>query len=139
MSYSPLYLPSSVPQWGIFLGVVFVIIGYVEKSERWNTTGWMILIVTGLFSLFFNLFGGLMPDENISETALNILKASGWLSSAGAFLAAITLYFRYLKSRSYKVLAVLTIIFFILIFFQFNYITRSQKMADKVQQKEQIR
>jgi uncharacterized membrane protein len=131
MTYSQLYLPASIPQWEIFLGIVFVIIGYIDKKEIWTIAGWIALIVTGFTSLFFNLFGGFVPEENTTMSAINSLKAAGWLAVMGGGLAAITLLFQKTKRRSYRILAILTIIYFILVFFQFNYLTHSQNNARK--------
>ena len=131
MSYSQLYFPSNIPQWGIFLGIAGTIIGYVEKKAFWNYAGWITLIITGLISLYFNLFGGLVAGENIPETALISLRSTGWQSVTGGALAAVSLYFMRSGRKSYKYLSVLTLIYFMLVFFSFNYISRSQKMVKK--------
>jgi len=140
MTYNQLYLPASIPQWEIFLGIVCVIIGYIEKKEWWMTAGWIILMTTGLTSLAFNLFGGLsgQPEGNISDSAIAALIATGWQSAIGGAIAAASLVFQRLKNRYFKFLAVLTLLYFMLIFFQFNNLTRSQSMVAKpVNQQEQ--
>ena len=59
MTNAQLYLPTVLPQWGIFAGVVLLTIGYVDKRELWTFIGWITLILAGLTSLYFNLFGGI--------------------------------------------------------------------------------
>jgi hypothetical protein len=133
MTYNQFYFAASIPQWEIFLGVVCVIIGYIEKKELWMTAGWIIFIVTGLTSLSFILFEGLgtQPDKSISESAVNSLTAVGWHCATGAVLGVASLLFQRLKTRYFRFIAILTIIYFMLIFFQFNHIMRSQSMVKK--------
>lgn len=130
MTYSEFYYPAIIPQWLIFLGVITVIVGYVDKKEFWTRIGWIIFIITGLISLYFNLFGSFSIEENMSF-AVTSLKTSGWLCLAGGVLAAITLFFQRTKRRNYKMLAVLTLVYFMLIFFQFNHLTSSLNMVKK--------
>ena len=135
MTYSQFYLPANIPQWGIFLGVVFVIVGYIEKKETWALAGWLVLITTGLTSLGFNLFGGLVynPEEQLTSSSTSTLITCGWMSVAGGCLAAVSLFFQMTKKKSYRILAILTVIYFMLIFFQFNALTRSQTGLKKSQ------
>jgi drug/metabolite transporter (DMT)-like permease len=137
MTYSQFYYPTVVPQWLIFLGVVAIIAGYVDKKEFWTRTGWIIFIIAGLTSLYFNLFGDFSAEENVSS-AVASLKTSGWLCFTGGILAAIALFFQRTKRKNYKVLAVLILIYFMLIFFQFNHLSSSLKMVKKsLQETEQ--
>lgn len=133
MTFNQIYLPASIPQWGIFIGVVCVIIGYIEKKERWMTAGWIILIATGLTSLAFNLFGGftVQSDNQNEGSAITTLMAIGWQSAIGGALAAASIIFQRLKNRYFKFLAILTLIYVMLIFFQFNQLMRSESMVNK--------
>lgn len=130
MTYSPFYFPAVIPQWLIFLAVVAIVVGYVDKKDFWTRIGWIIFILAGLTSLYFNLFGRFADEENVSF-AVNSLKTSGWLCSTGGALAAIALFFQRTKRKNYKVLAVLVLIYFMLLFFQFNHLASSQKMVKK--------
>jgi hypothetical protein len=133
MTYNQFYFAASIPQWEIFFGVACVIIGYIEKKERWMTAGWIIFFVTGLTLLSFNLSEGLgaQPDKSISESAVNSLTTAGWQCATGAVLGAASLLFQRLKTRYFKFIAILTIIYFMLVFFQFNHIMRSQSKVKK--------
>jgi len=122
MQTSELYLPMLVPSWGIFIGIALVIIGFIDKKARFTYSGWGVLIASGLFSLYCNLFqvdpAHFVDNAPLKETAA-LLVASGWLNVAGAFLALASLLFFYFKKRRYLLLAVLTICFFSIQFFQF--------------------
>jgi hypothetical protein len=131
MTFNQFYLPASIPQWGIFLGVVGVIIGYIEKKERWMTAGWIVLIVTGLTSLGFNLIGGIHLEEGVPDSAGKALIATGWQCAIGGALAAASLFFQRIKNRYFKFLAILTLLYCMLTFFQFNQLMRSESMVTK--------
>lgn len=142
MEYNLIYLPSIIPQWEIFVGIVCVIIGYVEKKEKWMSTGWIILIATGLTSVAFNLFGGFnhQAESNIPGSAISALLTIGWQSAMGGAIALMSILFQRMKNKYFKFIALLTLICFMLIFFQFNHLTRSQSMVTKsVKQNEQSR
>lgn len=122
MQTPELYFPMLVPLWGIFIGIALVIIGFVDKKARFTYFGWGVLMAMGVFSLYCNLFqvnpAHFADNEKFRETA-QLLVASGWLNLAGAFLALASLLFFYFKKRRYLLLAVLTILFFSIQFFQF--------------------
>ena len=138
MTYSHYYLAANIPQWGIFLGIVCVIIGYIEKKDRWMTAGWMLLIVTGLTSLTFNLFGSLriQNEGNISASAVSQLRATSLQSIVGGVLAAASFLFQLRKNKYFKILAILTLLYFMLVFFQFNQLMRSESMITKPMNQE---
>lgn len=122
MQTHELYLPMLVPLWGIFIGIVLVIIGFADKKAKFTYGGWGTLMANGLISLYFNLFqinpAQFVDNGQLKETA-ELLVASGWLNVAGAFLALASLLFFYFKKRRYLLLAALTILFFSIQFFQF--------------------
>ncbi len=139
MTYNQLYLAASIPQWGIFIGFVLVIIAYIDKKEKWMTAGWIILIATGLISLYFNLTattGSLIDDRTSSLTA------TGWQCVTGAALAGAALLFQHKKNRYFTVLAVLTLLYFMLVFFQFNRImrqdTKEKQSTEQINMKDKI-
>jgi len=48
MINTDLYLPTVLPQWGIFTGVVLLTVGFIEKKGISTILGWIVLIITGL-------------------------------------------------------------------------------------------
>jgi len=119
MTSAQLYLPTVLPQWGIFAGVVLITVGYVDKKYLWTRLGWIVLITTSLIALYFNLFGGLNALAEKSETAIkaSLLISTGWQTVAGGALAIVSLMMLQFKKKRYSLLAILTLIYFFLTFF----------------------
>jgi hypothetical protein len=111
-----------IPLWGIFIGIALIIIGYADKKSSFTYTGWIVLLINGLISLYFNLFeinlGHFADNPSFLETA-GFLKTTGWLNVAGAGLSLASLLFFRFKKKRYMLLAVLTILFFSVLFFQY--------------------
>lgn len=122
MQTHELYLPMLIPLWGIFIGIALIIIGFVDKKQLFTYAGWSVFILIGLISLYYNLFAIhtalYAEDLKMKETA-EILVASGWLNVMGGGLALASLLFYYFRKKRYMVLAVLTILFFSIQFFQY--------------------
>ena len=137
MSISQLYLPTVIPQWGIFAGVVLITIGYVDKKNILTRIGWITLVATGLTALYFNLFGGLEVYAQKSETNYyaSHLIATGWQASAGVLLAIVSLLMFHFKSKRYTLLSVLAIIYFILTFFLYLQISDKSEIKIKADPK----
>ena len=136
------YLPTVLPQWGIFAGVVLLTIGYVDKRNLWTLLGWTTLILAGLTSLYFNLFGGLstLGESTGQEITLGLITSTGWQSATGGVLALSSLLLYLYKSKRYPILGILTIIYFILIFFLYTQVSalsgKRNKTEIKTHQKE---
>jgi hypothetical protein len=64
--------------------------------------------------------------SQLRETAVLLLSA-GWLNVAGIFLALTSLLFFYYKNKRYMLLAVLTVIFFSVQFFQYYSLIQKPK------------
>ena len=130
MTNAQLYLPTLLPQWGIFAGIALIIVGYVDKKNLWTRIGWIVLIATGLTALYFNLLGGLqaLPDSNAS---VSLLIATGWQTAVGGVLAIASLLMFHYKSKRYALLAVLTLLYFTLIFFLYSQVSDSKDIKIK--------
>jgi len=130
MQTHELYIPMLVPLWGIFIGIALVVIGFTDKKALFTYLGWSFLIATGLVSLYFNLFhinlAHFTENSSLLETA-GYLVASGWLNVAGAALALASLLFFYFRKKRYLLLAVLTILFFAIQFFQYYSLIQKPK------------
>lgn len=133
MTSTQLYLPTVLPQWGIFAGVVLITIGYVDKKHLWTRLGWIVLIATSLTAIYFNLFGGLNALAQNSETATttSLLISTGWQTAAGGALAIVSLMMLQFKKKRYSLLAVLTLIYFILTFFLYSQVSGSSEIKIK--------
>ena len=122
MQNQELYLPMLIPFWGIFSGIALVVIGFVDKKPAFTYSGWGLLIVVGLISLFYNLLqinpASYQDNDQMRETATILVKA-GYLNLAGSALAICSMLFYRYKNRRYLLMAVLTILFFAIQFFQY--------------------
>lgn len=116
MTNAQLYLPTILPQWEIFLGVVLVIVGYVEKKGLLTYLGWIVLIIMGLTALYFNLSGDLEVLNGIG-TINKLLVTTAWQATIGGVLAIVSLLMFRFKKKRYMLLSVLTLIYFVLTFF----------------------
>jgi hypothetical protein len=134
MTGTQMYLPTVLPQWGIFAGVVLLTIGYVDKKIILTQIGWIILIVTSLTALYFNLFGGLstLVDMNVTDSSASLLISTGWQTVAGGVLAIISLLMLKFKKKRYSLLAILTLIYFILTFFLYAQVSGSSEKKIKI-------
>jgi len=144
MNSAHLYLPTLLPQWGIFAAIILLTIGFVEKKSVWTRAGWFILILTGVASLYFNLFGDFItPETGVkNDSGVARLIATGWQTVAGGVLAAVSLLMFHLKKKRYNILAILTIIYFVLIFLMYLQLSDGSSNTGKInpkteQQKQQ--
>ena len=92
MSYAQLYLPTVLPQWGIFAGIIIITVGYVEKKVIWTYLGWATLMITGIIGLYFNLFENLigLVEKQDSEELVKLIISTNWQLAAGGFLALLS-------------------------------------------------
>ena len=133
MNSAQLYLPSVLPQWGIFAAVVLITVGYVDKKDRWTRLGWIVLIATSLAALYFNLFGELnaLADKNEPNSFASRLYSTGWQTATGGVLAIVSLLMLQFKKKRYAILAILTLIYFILTFFLYTQVSASSEKIIK--------
>ncbi len=132
-----LYLPTVLPQWGIFVGVVLIIVGYVDKKDLLTRFGWIVLIATSLTALYFNLFGGLktLAETNGSPFQASLLLATGWQTAVGGVLAIVSLLMLQFKKKRYALLAILTLLYFTLIFFLYSQVSDLKEIKIKTEVK----
>ncbi len=130
MQTHDLYIPMLIPLWGIFIGIALVVIGFADKKALFTYLGWGFLTAIGITSLYFNLFrinpAHFTENSSLRETA-GLLITSGWLNVAGAALALASLLFFYFRKKRYLLLAVLTILFFSVQFFQYYSLIQKPK------------
>ena len=126
MTSPHLYLATTLPQWEIFLGIALITMGYIEKKSIWTWLGWGVLITTGLTALYFILFGELasLTDSQVQNHISSLLIATSWQAVAGGALAVVSLLMFHFKKKRYNILTVLTVIYFVLIFFLYYQVSQ---------------
>ena len=127
MANTQLYLPTVLPQWGIFAGIILITVGYVDKKNLWTRLGWIVLIATSLTALYFNIFGGLEILAETNAMALPLI-STGWQTAAGGILAVASLLMLQFKRKRYALLAVLTLLYFTLTFFLYLQASESKEI-----------
>jgi hypothetical protein len=139
MTNALLYLPTLIPQWGIFAGAALLTLGYVEKKELWTRIGWIVLIATSIAALYFNLFGGLntLSGKILPGSVASQLISTGWQTATGGVLAIASLLMFQLKKKRYPMIAILTIAYFILTFFLYTEISGSTGKLNGTDQKRE--
>jgi len=100
--------------------------GYIEKKSIWTWLGWGVLITTGLTALYFILFGELasLTDSQVQNHISSLLIATSWQAVAGGALAVVSLLMFHFKKKRYNILTVLTVIYFVLIFFLYYQVSQ---------------
>ncbi len=142
MSYAQLYLPTVLPQWGIFAGIIIITVGYVEKKVIWTYLGWATLMITGIIGLYFNLFENLigLVEKQDSEELVKLIISTNWQLAAGGFLALLSLVLFHYKTKRYPILAILTLLYFVLVFFLYTQIASlSGKLKSSEKKSELIK
>jgi hypothetical protein len=137
MTSTHLYLQSTLPQWEIFLGIALITMGYIEKKALLTRMGWSVLMFTGLTALYFIFFGELtsLADSQQQNNLNSLLMSTSWQAVAGGVLAGFSLLLYHYKKKRYPVLAGLTIVYFILIFFLYYQVSQGPGKLDKLQPK----
>ena len=141
MTSTQLYLPTVLPQWGIFAGIVLITIGYVDKKGLWTRIGWITLIITSLIALYFNFFGGLtaLSEKNETATTASRLISTGWQAAAGGVLAIVSLVMMHYRSKRYLLLSILAICYYILTFFLYSQVSGNGEIKIQTEPKTELK
>lgn len=130
MKTHELYLPMLIPLWGIFIGIALIIVGFVDKKNLFSYAGWSVFMLTGLVSLYYNLFEinpAVYSDNLPMKDTAELLVTTGWLNVMGGALALAALLFQYFRRKRYVILAVWTLLFFAVQFFQYYSLIQKPK------------
>jgi len=141
MNDAQLYLPTVLPQWGIFVGIILITVGYVEKKVIWTYLGWTALMIIGIIGLYFNLLGNLsgIVEKQGGEELFKLIISANWQLAAGGLLALLSLVLFYLKTKRYPILAILTLLYFVLIFFLYTQIASLSGKLNSIEKSTEIK
>jgi len=141
MNDAQLYLPTVLPQWGIFVGIILITVGYVEKKVIWTYLGWTALMIIGIIGLYFNLLGNLsgIVEKQGREELFKLIISANWQLAAGGLLALLSLVLFYLKTKRYPILAILTLLYFVLIFFLYTQIASLSGKLNSIEKSTEIK
>ncbi len=122
--------------------MIIITVGYVEKKVIWTYLGWATLMITGIIGLYFNLFENLigLVEKQDSEELVKLIISTNWQLAAGGFLALLSLVLFHYKTKRYPILAILTLLYFVLVFFLYTQIASlSGKLKSSEKKSELIK
>lgn len=118
ISNSMLYL-TSISQWGLFLGIGFILFGWIEKREQFILAGQLAFLLIGILTAWILLTDQiLLPStmEAMISKEIKVLayfKALAWFSG----LNVISLLLKLFKLRFHKISLYILLFFALMLFF----------------------
>ena len=110
---------TSVSQWGLFLGIAFIIFGWIEKREKFVLAGLLAFLMIGFLTLWILLTDQIhVPDITngiISKQAKVLAFFKGIALFSG--LNLVTLLLTVFKLRFHKVSQYILLFFALMLFF----------------------
>lgn len=118
ISNSMLYL-TSISQWGLFLGIGFILFGWIEKREQFTLAGHLTFLLIGVLTAWI-LLTGQIPEpvaiEGVISKKAKVLayfKALAWFSGCNV----VSLLLQLFKSRFHKLSLYILVFFALMLFF----------------------
>ena len=120
---------ASISQWALFLGIVSILFGWIEKKEKFVLTGQIIFLLLGFFSLYILLADLILVPQFSGNILPKELKILAFLKGVALFtgLVVISLLLKLFKLR-FRQVSVYMVIFFAL--FLFFMVFNIQQMAN---------
>jgi len=120
---------ASISQWALFLGIVSILFGWIEKKEKFVLTGQIIFLLLGFFSLYILLADVILVPQFSGNILPKELKILAFLKGVALFtgLVVISLLLKLFKLR-FRQVSVYMVIFFAL--FLFFMVFNIQQMAN---------
>ena len=109
---------TSVSQWGLFLGIVFILFGFVEKREKFVLAGQLAFLLIGFLTLWILLTDQIkVPDSQgiilKQGKVLAYFKGMVWFSGLNVVTLLLTLF----KIRFHKISLYILLFFALMLFF----------------------
>ena len=119
MISNSLLILTSVSQWGLFLGIAFILFGWIEKHEKFILAGQLSFLLIGFLTLWILLTDQIpvpeITDGIITKQAkvLAFFKGLAWFSG----LNVGSLLMKLFKLRYYKASLYILLFFALMLFF----------------------
>ena len=119
---------TSISQWGLFLGIVFILFGWVEKREKFILAGHLAFLLLGFLTLWILLTDQIAVPEahGVITKQVKVLayfKGLAWFSGWNV----VTLLLRSFKLRFHKASMFILLLFALILFFM---VFNIQQMAN---------
>lgn len=110
---------TSFSQWGLFLGIVFIIYGWLEKKDKFILAGQLTFLAIGLLALWILLTDQIAATDTVGGAISKQTKVRGFFKGYLWFSAmnVITLMMKVFKLRYQKTALVILLLFALLLFF----------------------
>ena len=109
---------TSISQWGLFLGIGFILFGWIEKREKFILLGQLAFLLIGFLALWILLTDQIhVPDTNgiITKQAKVLAYFKGMALFSGWNL--VTLLLTFFKIRFHKISQYILLFFALMLFF----------------------
>ena len=114
---------TSISQWGLFLGITFIIFGLVEKRGKFVIAGQVAFLLIGFMAVWILLTGQIYVPEITNGSIPKQIKVLAYFKTVAVFfgLTVISIILNLFKIRFWKVsLYILMFVSMMLFFIVFN-------------------
>ena len=110
---------TSFSQWGLFLGIVFIIYGWLEKKDKFILAGQLTFLAIGLLALWILMTDQIAVTDAVDDVISKQTKVRGFFKGYVWFSAVnvIVLLMKVFKVRYQKTAIVVLLLFALLLFF----------------------
>ena len=110
---------TSFSQWGLFLGIVFIIYGWLEKKDKFILAGQLTFLAIGILALWILLTDQIVATDTVDGVISKQTKVRGFFKGYLWFsvLNVITLLMKAFKLRYQKTVIVVLLLFALFLFF----------------------
>ena len=119
MQSNSLLALTSVSQWALFLGIAFILFGWIEKKEKFLLAGQLIFLLLGFLAAYILLTGKISLPEPGGNIMTKGVKVIAFFKAVVLFtgLTVITLLMNLFKFRYWKISAYVLVFFALMLFF----------------------
>ena len=120
---------TSISQWALFLGIVAIVFGWIEKKEKFILIGQLTFLVLGFIALYVLLTDKIVVPQNNGIQISKEIKVLYYFKSVALFMGldVITLLMSLFKIRFHKVGIYILVFFALMLFFM---VFNIQQMAN---------
>jgi len=119
MLSNSLLILTSVSQWGLFLGIAFILFAWVEKREKFVLAGHLAFLLIGFLALWILLTDQITVPEPTNGIITKQVKVLSFFKGVALFsgLNVVTLLLKWFKLRYQKASLYLLLLFALMLFF----------------------
>lgn len=110
---------TSISQWALFLGIAFILFGWIEKRGKFVLAGQLVFLLLGFLALYILLTDGIfvpLTDGNHIPKELKVLAYFKWIAVFTG-LNVVSLLLKLLNPRLQKISIYLLVLFALMLFF----------------------